>query len=334
MNYLSKIYEDLKEDFSLDTYKNSLSLSRSITLENGIEVIVYLIRQGWYRQVAIILDENDDKISIPNINGIAFEYQEFISNQDVISCLTMSQSNDDSILFDIVVNNIIQELKKLKLKSKKNEAIKNCVIKWRQFFKSNNEIIISENKQQGLFSELVLLEKMIIKYGPKAVFSWTGCEKEQHDFYIGNNAIEVKSSSKRQPYQIEISSEYQLDKGDVAGDLLLYSLFVKKSKADGENICDIIHRIEGLLQGEISCLNEFKNKLFLVGYLEDESEVYKHYFRKRDEKIFNVTDDFPCISRRNIMIGISHVKYSLSVDKCEGFEISEEEFWAKLGGGN
>lgn len=334
MNYLSRIYESLKGDFSLNTYKNSLSLSRSITLENGIEVIIYLIRQGWYRQVAIILDEEEDKISIPNINGIAFEYQEFVSNQDVISCLTMSQSNDDSILFDIVVDNIIQELKKLKLKSKKNEAIKNCVIKWRQFFKRDNEIIMSENKQQGLFSELALLEKIIMKYGPQAVFFWTGCEKEQHDFYIGNNVIEVKSSSKRQPYQIKISSEYQLDKGDVAGDLLLYSLFVKKSKADGENICDIIYRIEGLLQSEISCLNEFKNKLFLVGYLEEVSDFYKYYFRTRDVKIFDVTDDFPCILRKNIMIGISHVKYSLSIDKCEGFEISEEAFWDKLGGGN
>lgn len=334
MNYLSKIYDDLKGDFSLDNYKNSLSLSRSITLENGIKVIVYLIREGWYREVAIILDENDEKISIPNINGIAFDYKEILGKQDVISCLTMSQSNNDSILFDIVVNNIIQELKNLKLKSKKNEAIKSCVIKWRQFFKRDNEIIMSENKQQGLFSELVLLEKMIIKYGPQAVLSWTGCEKEQHDFYIGNNAIEVKSSSKRQPYQIEISSEYQLDKGDVAGNLLLYSLFVKKSKADGENICDIIHRIEGLLQGELSYINEFRNKLFLVGYLEEMREFYTYCFRKRDVKIFDVTDEFPCISRRNIMIGISHVKYSLSVDKCEGFEISEEEFWTKLGGGS
>ena len=334
MNYLSKIYYDLKGDFSLDNYKNNLSLSRSITIENGIEIIVYLIREGWYRKVAIILDEYDEKISMPNISGIAFEYQELGGNQDVITCLTMSQSNNDSILFDIVVNNIIQELKKLKRKSKKNEVIMNCVIKWRQFFKRDNEIIMSENKQQGLFSELVLLEKIIIKYGPKAVFSWTGCEKEQHDFYIGNNAIEVKSSSKRQPYQIEISSEYQLDKVDIAGNLLLYSLFVKKSKVDGENICDIIHRIEGLLQEEVSCINEFKNKLFLAGYLEGMREFYTYYFRKREVKIFDVTDDFPCISRRNIMIGINNVKYSLSVDKCEGFEINEEEFWTRLGGEN
>lgn len=44
------------------------------------------------------------------------------------------------------------------------------------------------------------------------VDSWAGPRNETHDFYIGSNAVEVKTTVKHAPYQAHINSEYQLDK--------------------------------------------------------------------------------------------------------------------------
>lgn len=331
MSYLNNLYKNLRKDFDLNEYKDKESLSRKVTLDNGIEIIIFLIKNNWQRKVAILLDKDDENLKIADINGISFEIIDEIMDNKMSSCLLMEQSNDDSIIFEIVVDNIISELNKLNYKQNKSEVIYDCVSRWREFFERENDIKMSDNKQQGLYAELVLLEKLISENSEKIVLCWTGCEKELHDFYINNNAIEVKSSSIRRPYQIRISSEYQLSKTDISGDLLLFCVFLKKSIRDGENICEIIERIKYLLKDDEFCLNEFKKKLFLAGYIDGNNELYKCYFRIRDNKYYEVDKDFPCISINNIMSSITHVNYTINIDKCEKYEISEEMFINMLG---
>lgn len=334
MNYLNNLYKNLRNDFKLNEYKDKKSLSRKVTLDNGIDIIIFLIKNNWQRKVAILLDKDDENLNIADINGISFEIIDEIMDNKMYSCLLMEQSNDDFIIFEIVVDNIISELNKLKYKQNKSEVIYNCVSRWRQFFERENDIKMSDNKQQGLYAELVLLEKLISENSEKMVLCWTGCEKELHDFYINNNAIEVKSSSIRRPYQIRVSSEYQLAKTDISGDLLLFCVFLKKSIRDGENLCEIIERIKYLLKDDEFCLSEFRKKLFLAGYIDGNNDLYKCYFRKRDNKYFEVTEDFPCISINNIMPGITHINYTISIDKCEKYEINEEMFFNMLGDKN
>lgn len=332
MKYLTSLFEDIKKDFSLPVYIENESLSREIILENGIQIVAYLKKIGWQREIAVLLNDKDDMTKITDMNGISFSYQKVINGGKVNKCLEMSQSNNDSLLFEIVVDSILQELRKAKNINKKTEVIQACVMKWKHFFERENEIIMSDNKQQGLYAELIILEELISKQGKEMVLHWTGCDKELHDFYINTNALEVKSSSVRQPYKINISSEYQLDKTDVSGDLLLFCLFLKKSSSDGENLCAVVRRINILLNNETYYINAFMKKLFQSGYIDGNEELYKCYFRKRDLKYYEVKEDFPCIVRSSLPAGINHVNYTIDIDQCEEFEISREEFWIKLGG--
>ena len=269
---------------------------------------------------------------ISDMKGISFSYREVIDGVEVNTCLEMSQSNNDGLLFEIVVDNILQELIKVKEINKKTDTVQACVLKWKHFFEVDNEIIMSDNKQQGLYAELIVLEELISRNGKEMVLHWTGCDMELHDFYISTNALEVKSSSVRQPYKINISSEYQLDKSDLSGELLLFCLFLKKSSSDGENVCAVVKRIISLLQNETNYINVFMKKLFQAGYIDGNDELYKCYFRKRDLKYYEVKEGFPCIVRSGLALGINHVNYTIDIDQCEKFELQEEEFWDKLGG--
>lgn len=334
MNYLTNLYRELLDDFNLKEYESNESLSRKVKLDNGIEIIIFLIKNNWQRKVAILLDKDDENIKITDINGISFEIIDEIIDNKISSCLLMEQSNGESIIFEIVVDNIIRSLNKLKSKQNKSEVIQNCVSRWRQFFERENDIKMSDNKQQGLYAELVLLEELISENGEKSVLCWTGCEKELHDFYINDNAVEVKSSSIRRPYQIRVNSEYQLSKTDISGELLLFCVFLKKSIRDGENICEIIERIKYLLKDDEICLSEFKKKLFLAGYIDGNNELYKCYFRKRDNKYFEVAEGFPCISINSLIPGITHINYTISIDKCKKYEINEEMFLSMVGDKN
>lgn len=331
MNYLSKLFDDLKQDFLLNEYAGKESLSRKIILDNDIQIIAYLSRSNMRRQIAIVFNQIEDYIKISNINGIKFELQDIFENNNMYSCMLISQSNDEYNIFEIVVNSIIQELKKLQTNNKIINVIQNSILNWKRFFERDNKIIMSENVQQGLYAELLLLEFLIKEFGEKSVFYWAGCEKELHDFYINNSAVEVKSSSIRKPYEIRISSENQLSTTDIAGNLYLYCVFLKKSSIDGENICEIIKRIKVLLKNDVSCMNEFNNKIFLAGYIENNEELYKCFFRKRDIKYYEINAGFPCIIPNNLMTGITHVQYTISIDKCSDYEINSENFRRKLG---
>ena len=43
------------------------------------------------------------------------------------------------------------------------------------------------------------------------VANWVGGVKETHDFYFGSNAVEVKTTSRKEPYSVQTVSYTHLD---------------------------------------------------------------------------------------------------------------------------
>ena len=54
---------------------------------------------------------------------------------------------------------------------------------------------MSEERQQGLYGELLFLGECLDSQGVGAVSHWAGSEDETHDFYFGPHAVEVKTTS-------------------------------------------------------------------------------------------------------------------------------------------
>lgn len=125
-----------------------------------------------------------------------------------------------------------RQLKAAKCNADSLPVIINVLAKWKNFFASNKELVMTEKRQQGLYGELLFLSECLDSYGLESVSHWAGSEDETHDFYFGSHAVEVKTTSMQAPYFASISSEYQMDNSDLPGKLFLRFMHFVQAKAE------------------------------------------------------------------------------------------------------
>lgn len=328
MNSLSNIFDKIKKDFYKDEYRNRGVLSRRFIFDNNIAFIAYYNNNLKTKEIAIKIPNNYDKRVInkyPNWKGIDILVSEidYGADKDIYIFLQQLTNYDDNI-YEVVLEDLLENLENISDDSESINMIGKVLIKWKQFFVVNNELVMSEIKQQGLYGELLFLEKMINNYGNKALGFWSGCNSETHDFYISGNAIEVKTTSTNSANRVTISNEYQLDNNDVAGKLYLMFVALRKSQSDGETVPILVEKIiENLTTNETKEI--FEEKLFKYGYLLRHPELYKLGFSKRNFRYFKVQDEFPKLTRPDLPKGITNVEYILNIDVCDRFVVLEEK---------
>ena len=175
---------------------------------------------------------------------------------------------------------------------------------------------MSEIRQQGLYGELLFLNECMNFHGAEAVLHWAGSEDETHDFYFGPNAVEVKTTSVQAPYFASISSEYQLDNGDVPGKLFLRFYAFRKSHSEGEKLPELIAEIRGKLGENLSMMQKFNEKLKKYGYFDEAEDSYTIGYYQRDNYCFAVKDSFPRITKDAVPLGVSDLTYRVSIMSC------------------
>jgi hypothetical protein len=280
----------------------------------------------------ILVREEVEKF--PTWNGIqVYQKKMFnpITNQEEWF-LVFEQKEIVSVeIFEYLVGDIINYLLDSTSISKLITKLKRVLFKWQSFFTKINSKEITEQQQQGLFGELLFLFQAI-KYTNqprKVISSWFGSEKERIDFQFENIGIEIKTSSTGKPYKITISAEEQLEINNI--NLYLYCIMVEKSNRTGVTILDLIQDIKMLLNDYPELLIVFNQKLFLSGIIETQlkEEILKKFIVK-DSFYYSVVDDFPRITRDIIPEGVLNVKYQLSLDSCQSFQIEEETVLYKV----
>lgn len=333
MNSLSNIFNEIINDFTKEEYLSQRVLSRRFVFDNDIVIICYYNIQSHTKELAIRVYNNFDRnvfAKYPNWNGINVVISEIENGIDKGLYLSFQQlENYDDNIYDAIVEDLLENVKLLQSQKKIIDTVGKVLVKWKQFFIMHNELVMSDIRQQGLYSELIFLEKMIDKYGEKALNFWSGCNFETHDFYINGDAIEVKSTSINSSNRATISNEYQLDTNDVTDKLYLMFVALRRSQSDGETLSLFIQKILDKLDSN-NALEVFEEKLFKYGYLLRNPEMYKIGFFKRETKYFQVLEEFPKITRSTLPTGISNVDYTLNLDGCDKFEILEEALIEKL----
>lgn len=327
--HLINIFDDIQKDFYKEQYTSSNVLSRRFELHNKIVILANVYKNSSVCEVGYLLPQEFSLYilkDLPNWKGMEQRVSKIMDNGRMSQFLIFQQLECyEYKIFSIVMQNIIDEIEKIKSVKNVINTIKETLIKWSTFFQFEKEYVLSDNKQQGLYCELFFLEKMIRLYGEKFIDCWTGCNAEEHDFYVDTNAVEVKSSSAKGPDKIKISNEYQLDDSGLMGKLYLLFLKMKKSEKDGEALPEIVERIFSLIS--VNNKEIFKNKLLKVGYIYIMPELYTICFKLRDESCYEVGADFPKITTKSISKGIGCVDYSVSLDACSQFEITIESFY-------
>lgn len=325
---LINILEDIKNDFVKEQYTNSIVLTRRFVLARDNIISVSLNKNTVLCEIGIEIPEEttlEELNSLPKWKGMEGKDNLISEKTGTKRVLSFEQLEGyDQVIFINVMQDVCNDLGPIDKKFCVS-TVKRTLQKWSVFFQFEKDYVLSANVQQGLYSELWVLEKLINQNGSIALGYWTGYNSESHDFYIGKDAVEIKSSSAKGPEKIKISNEYQLDDTGVIGLLYLLYLNMKKSKVDGEVLPEIVERI--MLRLDYAQKEMFKDKLFKVGYVYAMPELYTYHFRVREESCFIVKDNFPRITPKNVNKGIGDVEYVVSLDACRSYEVEILSFY-------
>lgn len=334
MNYTTEMYTFIKNDIqNRDNYPGR-NASRMLEYVNGIIMVFSIEIVSLRREAYISLADFPEGIQFPKWRGISIDIAQlpvYGSDRYYVRFVQLPESED--YIFEIVVEDLRQAVARLQSSENGINTIIDILTKWKRFFQSEKGLVMTDELQEGLYGELIFLEKLLTSIGTSSVANWVGGVKETHDFYFGSNAVEVKTTSRKEPYSVQISSEYQLDVKDVADRLFLYAVALRKSKQSGERLPEIVSRIRDRLIGDSSMKMRFDDMLLQYGYIDGIEELYVTGFHIRDTYVYEVKGEFLQIIRTMLRPGVSKVTYELSLSQCTPYICSDEQLIRVLRGG-
>ena len=271
----------------------------------------------------------DDSLSLPKLAGINITTEPVGEDNYQLTLLLNDGSQID--IFRALCANLMEATVDIPLNKDKLvvEVIIRRLERWQNLLKRSSEKLLNKSEQIGLFGEILLLRDRFLSnlnYAA-AVASWCGCDNDEQDFLFSGWLIEVKSQMSSSDRKLNISSQDQLD--TVSGSIIICHQTLSLSSEDDPNsytLLGLIQQVEGMFLGtDLYAIDLFYAKLILAGYLERE-EYDRDSLILNGRTYFEVRDGFPRIIASDLMDGIGDVHYTVSIDACSGFEISENEF--------
>ncbi|CUJ83553.1 hypothetical protein RUE5091_00124 [Ruegeria denitrificans] len=177
----------------------------------------------------------------------------------------------------------------------------------------------------GLVGELLVLTRLL-KRNNDAWRSWSGADRDRHDFRAGDYSIEIKSTSRSGNMQVTIHSEHQLSTPN-NGALQLFH-FTFEAVSGGE------YTVERLADEALHASSDpqaFLDRLKACGCeAPDSPEWNEDAFRLDAESAFRVEGDFPRITPKSFQFGmrpsgVKSIQYDLDLSTALGFLATLEQ---------
>lgn len=235
-------------------------------------------------------------------------------------------------IFSVLCTNLMEATRGLK--SGQDKAAVSIIIRrlerWHQLLKSGRSGILSESEQIGLFGELLFLRDVLLpRHSPAQAFtSWRGPYGDEQDFSIGHVLLEVKTQRLSSDRFVKISSAEQLDSG--SGRIFL----CHQTVTEGDVPDDRGFSLNGMVNEIISdaeTIDAFSGDILRSALMEIGYEARPDYdtpvraLQNRD--IFEVRDDFPCITTDMLRPGVRGVTYSLEISTCSPFLVTTNDLF-------
>lgn len=208
--------------------------------------------------------------------------------------------------------------------------------KWQSLFEKLGKQGLSEEAQRGLFGELYFLRKFL-NYSTNYIYCinlWKGPEKAVQDFQHSDWALEVKTTHGKKHQKIYIANERQLDT-NIVPIIYLYHLSLDIRENSGETLNSVVDDVIKIVKDNYSAFNNFKLKLLDAGYFDIHNHIYSNIgYSIRQQRIFQVIENFPRITESQILGGVGDVRYSIVLADEVPWKVSEKELFNKIRQGN
>lgn len=326
-NKTIEIYHALLQELQTNAYDPNSRIHRQYTCDNNLGIVYSLSVGTRMRAIDIPADMTNKNMHFPVWKGVTIglvtmpEYA--TPNQLYIELQQMPGT--ESYIFEIVADDLRREIDLMPSQQGSTKATLKRLKKWKDFFTAGKLPILTGIIAQGLYGELLFLKELINRFGAISVNYWAGTNNETHDFYIGQNAVEIKTTSTQAPYMAHINSEYQLDDQDVNGNLYLRMYALRKDTSGGERLPEIIKSIRDLLSDDLHERNTFDDKLAKAGYIDAAEDYYQEGYTIREIYSFEIKDGFPRLRKKDIPDGIYKLEYSIAILESMDFAIEASD---------
>ena len=160
--------------------------------------------------------------------------------------------------------------------------------RWRDLLDHEPPASLSREELIGLFGELWLL-RMMLEQRPDALRCWRGPGGDRHDFRENGQALEVKTTIRREVWEAEIHGVEQLLAPD-NGSLRLIYIRLEESR-NGHNLPELIASVQAMTE-----TSSLARLLVAAGYhAGDVSQYSEPRLAFQEARAFIVNEDFPRI---------------------------------------
>jgi hypothetical protein len=257
--------------------------------------------------------------------NLSIEY--FIEKNLIILQLTDSDFND---LFDDLILSLYHGIKGISQIDEYSNHFIQAFYRWSDFFEDKKSDLLSEEAIKGIMGELLVLKLLIMStVNPEINFllkAWTGLYDKGNDFELENKNLEVKTKSPS-AIDVKISSEFQLEVSPGKG-LELVVVSIISDFNVGINIKDLILEIKNLVyenSGDNTILWKALSQKNITA--KNVSQYDRYRFKPINWISFNCAEEnFPKLSRSNIPVEISGLKYTLRTNLLTSFIIEKNDF--------
>jgi hypothetical protein len=264
---------------------------------------------------------------LPEWRGMAFSLLPWVipprrEHQQLV--LSLRDEGQKSI-FLAYCNDLVRSLEGVVNTKDRVSKIEESIVRWGRFFEKCGSEGLSVFQQAGLFAELTWLELLLsTKLSPdEAIASWKGCERNFHDFDLSGDVVEVKSSMTKEPQQITISNERQLDDRGLKS-LHLFFVALRRAEGGARSLPQKVESILRSLSPSTPASIRFRDCLTNAGYLDHHASHYRSHFIIKEQMLFRVHDKFPRII--DPPDGVARIKYGVLISACRSFESKIDEY--------
>ncbi len=280
--------------------------------------IAFSFHQNIKIDISNFLDLSEIKVSL--FNDASFPDSKLLLIQLI---------NRESRVFDIfasICTNIVNSIRDAESEKEAVRLVITQMRKWKDLFSKRKGQKLSAQEQQGLYGELTFLRKLLFLSIDKVAVTnfWVGPDMAPKDYQSDMWAVEVKTTLANSHSGISINGELQLDESDIAK-LYLYNIVIEDSRQNGQSLPELIASIRQQLGETNKAQTLFDSKLMQTGYFELDEDFYKEcHYQIRKEQYYLVKDEFPRVKRDELRMGVSEVKYSISLNFSGENMVTEE----------
>jgi len=249
--------------------------------------------------------------------------------------LALREQRFDTV-FDALIRDVIEVVAHAPSEPAALAAFISRLQHWQKFLELVGPDGLSREAQQGLYGELWFLrERLIPLVGLyPALLAWVGPGGAHQDFLLQSCAIEVKTTGMKEPQQLIIQSERQLDDTGLAA-LFLLHLSIDARENIGESLIIMINSLRQLLTADSAAIELFEDRLLEAGFLQSQSSQYEStQYNVRHTFLYRVKDAFPRIVEADLKPGVGAVRYSIAAAECRHYAVTDDILKSQLAGLN